>query len=348
MIARVSTPRIALVLAAVIAATTARAAEPLKMRAAHVFDETHAWHKCFQRLSETLKAKTGGELDLQIFPGGMLGQEKEYVPHLLLGQLDLAVMAPAWAGNLAKQMAFLDMLFLWRDREHWAAALDGEVGRKLAEMVERETAKGGNPGLKVLGYLGGSERYVMSRKQGYASLDELSGLKLRVLDSPPQIETWKLLGATPVPMPFNQAYGALKAGTVDGMENEMANAFHMKLHEVAPHITETAHIITVRPLLISGHTWRRLTAAQQAVMLDAARDAVAYARNMEWRQNEEAMGEMRKAGVRFYPFSRKNREQMRELTQPIREGLAKELGMTEILQAIEHVGAASRDARASR
>src|SRR5262245_17625875 len=347
MIVRPRTRRIVPVLVALLAVTPqAQAAGPLTMRAAHVFDETHAWHRGFQRLAETLKARTNGELDVHIFPGGMLGQEKEYVPHLLMGQLDLAVMAPAWAGNLAKQLAFLDMLFLWRDRDHWAAALDGDVGRKVAEMVERETAKGGNPGLKVLGYFGGSERYVMSRRQGYASLDELSGLKLRVLDSPPQIETWRLLGAQPVPLPFNLAYGALKAGTVDGMENEMANAFHMKLHEVAPHITETAHIITVRPLLISGYTWRRLTPAQQTAVQDAAREAVALARTTEWKQNEEAVAEMKRLGVRFYPFSRKNRDQMRDMTQPIREGLAKDLGMTEILQAIERIPL--RDARASR
>ncbi len=328
--------------AAVIAGAAPAAPAPptLKMRAAHVFDESHAWHKCFERLGEIVKARTNGEVEVQIFSRGILGQEKDYVQHLLMGQLELAVVAPTWAGNLAKQMSFLDMLFLWRDRQHWASALDGEVGARLADLVERETAKGGHPGLKVLGYLGGSERHIMSRSQGFGAVGSLTDVKFRVLDSPTQIESWKALGANPVPLPFNMTYAALKSGAVDSFENEMANAYHMGLHEVAPNVTETAHIITVRPVLMSGHTWARLTPAQQTIVMEAARDAVAYGRSIEWRQNDEAVAEMKKAGVKFYPFSKKSRDQMRELTQPIRTSLAKELGMTDILDAIERTGAA--------
>src|SRR5262245_46158439 len=225
-----------------IAAPAARAVQApptvLKMKAAHVFDDNHAWHKCFQRFGELVKARTNGEIEVQIYSRGVLGSEKEYVQHLLMGRLDLAVLAPSWAGNLAKQMSFLDMLFLWRDRAHWSAALDGEVGRKIAEIVQKTTARGGNPGLEVLGYLGGSERYIMSRKQGYPNLADLAGVRMRVVDSPPQIETWKLLGAVPVPLTFDLTYGAVRTGTVDALENEMGNAYQMKFHEVAPHITE--------------------------------------------------------------------------------------------------------------
>jgi TRAP-type C4-dicarboxylate transport system substrate-binding protein len=318
----------------------------LRMRAAHVFDDSHAWHKCFERLSELVKARTSGAVEVQIFSRGVLGQEKDYVQHLLLGRLELAVIAPAWAGNLAKQMSLLDMLFLWRDRQHWVAALDGDVGARLAKIIEQETAKGGHPGLKVLGYLGGSERYIMSRSQGFSAVNDLTGIKFRVLDSPPQIESWRKLGTLPVPLPFNLAYGALKSGSVDSLENEMANAYHMNLHEVAPHVTETAHILTVRPVLMSGHTWAKLSTAQQAIMLEAAHEAIAYGRSVEWRQNDEAVAEMKKAGVKFYAFPKKSRDQMRELTQPIREKLAQDLGLTDILQAIERSGAS--DGRASR
>jgi TRAP-type transport system periplasmic protein len=339
------TAALALVLAAI---PVVAPAASVRMRAAHVFDDNHAWHKCFQKFGEIVNARTGGEVEVQIFSRGVLGSEKDYVQHLLLGRLDLAVLAPGWAGNLAKQMSFLDMLFLWRDRAHWAAALDGEVGRKVAEIVETTTAKGGNPGLEVLGYLGGSERYIMSRKQGYPTLKDLEGLKLRVLDSPPQIETWKLLGAVPAPLAFDLTYGAVKTGTVDGLENEMGNAYRMRFHEVAPHVTETAHIITVRPVLMSGHTWRKLTPERQALVMEAAREAVSFARNVEWKQNEEAVAEMKKAGAKFYPFPKKNRDQMREMTKPVREGLARDLGMTDVLLAIERAGAAVPEAKGPR
>jgi tripartite ATP-independent transporter DctP family solute receptor len=323
-------------------AVPAASAQPIKLRAAQVFDDGHAWHKCLQRLGEIVEARTNGAVSLQVYSGGVLGQEKDYVEHLLLGRLDMAVLAPGWAGGLAKQMSFLDMLFLWRDRAHWAAALDGEVGQKVAELIERETAKGGHPGLKVLGYLGGSQRYVLSRRQSYSSPGDFAGFRLRVLDSPPQIQTWKALGAYPVPLAFNQVMAALRAGTVDGLENEMGNAFEMKFHELAPHITETEHIITVRPLLMSGHSWKKLSPSQQVVIREAAREAVALGRSLEWKQNQDAVAEMKKAGARFYPFPKKSRDQMRDLTQPIRETLARDLGLTDILQAIERTGTAAR------
>ncbi|HEX6736636.1 MAG TPA: TRAP transporter substrate-binding protein [Vicinamibacteria bacterium] len=330
------------VLAAVLPAAPASLAQPVRLRAAQVFDDGHAWHKALVRMGEIMQERTGGAVTVQVYGRGVLGQEKDYIEPLLMGRLDLAVLAPGWAGNLAKQMSFLDMLFLWRDRAHWVAALDGEVGRKVADLLEKETAKGGHPGLKVLGYLGGSERYVMSRRQGYGSPAEFAGFKLRVLDSPPQIQSWKALGAAPVPLSFNLVMGALRAGTVDGLENEMGNAYQMKFHELAPHITETEHILTVRPLLMSGHSWRKLSPAQQLLLQDAAREAVALGRSLEWKQNQDAMAEMKRAGARFYPFPRKSRDQMRELTQPLREALAQELGLTDILQSIERTGTAAR------
>jgi TRAP-type transport system periplasmic protein len=322
-------------------APSASAAGPVRLRAAQVFDDNHAWHQCLRRLGELTEERTGGALTLQIYSGGVLGQEKDYVEHLLMGRLDLAVLAPGWAGNLAKQMSFLDMLFLWRDRAHWTAALDGEVGQKLAEVIERETAKGGQPGLKVLGYLGGSQRYVLSRRRGYATAGDFEGFRLRVLDSPPQIKTWKALGALPVPLSFNLVSGALRSGSVDGLENEMGNAFQMKFHELAPHITETEHIITVRPLLMSGHTWKKLPPGHQAVVREAAREAIALGRSVEWKHNQEAVAEMKKSGAQFYPFPKKSRDQMRDMTRPIRESLAQELGLAEILQAIDRTGTAA-------
>lgn len=93
---------------------------------------------------------------------------------------------------------------------------------------------------------------------------------------------------------------------------------------------------------MSGHGWRKLSPGHQLLLQSAAREAVALGRSLEWKQNQDAIAEMKRAGARFYPFPRKGRDQMRELTQPLRESLARELGLTEILQAIERTGTAAR------
>jgi tripartite ATP-independent transporter DctP family solute receptor len=310
---------------------------PIKMRGAHYFDENHAWNKGFEKFKEIIKAKSGGTLDLEIYIRGVLGSEKDYIQNMMQGVLDLATFSTASAGGFAKEMTFLDLLFIWKDKNHWQRALDGDVGKKIMEVIEKGTAKGGNPGLRILGYMGGSERHIISRKGGYTTISEMAGFKIRVQDSPTQIEIWKLLGAIPAVVPYQETYSAVQAGVVDGLENEMSTSFQMKFYEVGPHISETAHVITVRPFTMSGQTWKKLTPDQQKIVMEAAKEATAVARNIEWKQNDEAVNQMKtKFGVKFYTF--KEKQQMMDRTKAVRERVAKDVGVTEIFEAIEQEG----------
>jgi TRAP-type C4-dicarboxylate transport system substrate-binding protein len=135
-------------------------------------------------------------------------------------------------------------------------------------------------------------------------------------------------------VPYQETYNAIQTGVVDGMENEMSTSFNMKFYEVGPHISETAHVITIRPFIMSGQTWRKLTPDQQAIVLEAAKEATAVARSVEWRQNDEAVAQMRnKFGVKFYTF--KEKQKMMDITLPVRQRVAKEVGVSDIFEMIE-------------
>ncbi len=308
----------------------------LKMKAAHYFDENHAWDKGYQKFRDILKTKSGGTLELEIYNRGVLGSEKDYIQNMMQGALDVSTVSTASAGGFAKELTFLDLMFIWKDYSHWQRALDGEVGKRIAEVIEKGTAKGGNPGLKILGYMGGSPRHIISRKQGYTTISELAGFKIRVQDSPTQIEMWKLLGAIPAVVPYQETYNAIQTGVVDGMENELSTAFQMKFHEVGPHISETAHIITVRPMFMSGQTWRKLTPEQQKIVMEAAKEGIAVTRATESKQNDEAEAQMKKIGTKFYAF--KEKQKMMDMTLAIRQRVAKEVGVTDIFEMIEREG----------
>ena len=306
----------------------------LKMKGAHYFDENHAWDKGFQKFRDVIRAKSNGTLDLEIYNRGVLGSEKDYIQNMMQGALDLATVSTASAGGFAREMTFLDLLFIWKDRDHWQRAVDGEIGRRIADVIEKGTAKGGNPGLKILGYMGGSERHIISRKQGYTTIGEMAGFKIRVQDSPTQIEMFKLLGAIPAVVPYQETYSAIQTGVVDGMENEMSTAFQMKFYEVGPYISETAHVITVRPFMMSGQTWAKLSPDQQKIVLEAAKEATTVARSIEWKQNDEAVAQMKnKFGVKFYAF--KEKQKMMDITLPVRQRVAKEVGVSDVFEMIE-------------
>jgi TRAP-type C4-dicarboxylate transport system substrate-binding protein len=110
----------------------------------------------------------------------------------------------------------------------------------------------------------------------------------------------------------------------------------MKFHEVAEYISETAHIITVRPFFMSGQTWKKLTPDQQRVVLEAAKESGEVARTMEWKQNDEAVEQMKKLGTKFYAF--KEKQKMMDITMPVRARVAKEVGLEEVFQMIEREG----------
>ena len=308
-------------------------AATLKMKAALYFDENHAWYKGLEKFRDVIRAKSNGTLDLEIYGRGVLGGEKDYVQNMMGGFLDLAALNIRSAGNLGKEVTFFSLMDLFRDIDHWKRALDGEAGRKFAQVVEKVTARGGNPGVKILGWWGGTPRYILSRKRGYTTVADLQGFRMRTQDNPISIQMWKLVGVIPTPIAYMETYNAIQTGVVEGLENNMDAAYNMKFYEVAPHISETAHELLAAQLVMSGHTWNKFTPEQQKIVLEAAKEATELSRSIELRQADEAVVQMKKAGSKFYPFTEK--QKLAELTLGYRLQVAKEIGMTDILDAIE-------------
>jgi TRAP-type transport system periplasmic protein len=310
------------------------AAPALKLRVAHVYDERYAWHRSYERFRDVLKARSNGAIDVEIYSRGALGTERDYVSNLRKGTLDAATVSTAAVATVAPQAAFLDLMYLWKDHEHWRRALDGEIGRRMADAIRTATAKGGIPGFEVLGYWGGGEAHLVSRTRGYTTVADLAGLKIRVQDSPVQIELWRLLGTEPNTVPYEGLYDALKAGTVEAALSVPASTFNMKFYEVAPHLSDTAHAMTVRPFLLSGHAWARLSPAQRKLVREAARDATKVDRALEAQDQDSALSEMKgKYGVKVHAFT--ERDQVRAKTQPVRERVARDLKLEDMLADIE-------------
>lgn len=320
------------VLVAVLGLVGVGQAATLKMRAAVYFDEHHAWYKGLEKFRDVMKAKSNGALDLEIYGRGVLGGEKDYIQHMMEGFLDVSALNMRSGGSLGKEVTFLGLMGLFKDRDHWKRALDGDAGRLYAQVIERMTAKLGNPGLKVLGYWGGTPRQILSRKRGYTTVADLAGFRMRSTENPTSIEMWKLVGVIPTPIAYMETYNAIQTGVVDGLENNMDAAFNMKFYEVAPYISETAHELLAAELVMSGQTWNKLTAEQQKIVLEAAREATEVSRTSELQEAQEAVVKMKKAGVKFYPF--KEKEKLMELTLPYQERVAKETGLTNVVEAI--------------
>jgi TRAP-type transport system periplasmic protein len=307
---------------------------PLKLRVAHVYDVTHPWHKSFERFRDVLVAKSNGTLDAQIFPKASLGNEKECVSYLRQGVLDVTTVTANGLEAVTPEVTFLDLLYLWKDRDHWQRALDGDVGQRITELIRSSTSKGGAAGFEVLGYWGGSQVNMISRKRGYETLEDLAKAKIRVQDSPLQMELWKALGAAPISLPQDRVRGALQDGTIESVPLTNSTNLTAKFHEVAPHLSAMSLAIVARPMLISGHTWAKLTAEQRTAVREAGKEATQVNRALEAELSDGAVAQLeRDHGVKVYAF--KDAHRVRERIRGVQERYAAKLGLLDLLRTID-------------
>ena len=312
----------------------APAAERVKLRVSHIYDETHNWHRSFERFKELLQNRSGGAIEVQIFSGGQLCGEKECVSLLRQGALDVTTVSANGLDAVAPEVSFLDLLYLWKDRDHWQRAFDGEVGQRISELIRKGSAKGGIPAFEILGYWGGSDVHMLSRKRGYETVDDLAGMKLRVQDSPLQLELWKAMGASPTSLPMDKIKDGLRDGTVDAVPLTNTTNLKQKFYEIAPHISEMGLAIVARVFLMSGHTWSKLSPEHRALVTQAAREATSLNRALEAELSDGALAALaREPGVKLYPF--KERTQMRERLRPVQERHADKLGLLDLLHRID-------------
>ena len=311
----------------------AEKAAPLRLRVAHAYGKEHPFHKSYERFGEVLREKSGGAMDVQIFSDGSLCPERACVSLLRQGVLDATTVSANGLEAVAPEATFLDLLYLWKDRDHWQRAFDGEVGERITDIVRKGTGKGVPP-VEVLGYWGGSEVHMLGRKRGYETLDDLNGMKIRIQDSPLQFDLWKALGAVPMSLDIGTIKDALKDGVVDAVPLTNTTNWKQKFYESAPHISEMGIAIVARMFLMSGQTWQKLTPEQRAVVVKAGKEATATNRALEAQLSDSAIESIRREpGVKIYAF--KDRVQMRERLRPVQERYADKLGLLDLLQKID-------------
>ncbi|OUS34509.1 C4-dicarboxylate ABC transporter substrate-binding protein [Rhodobacterales bacterium 56_14_T64] len=302
-------------------------ADAITLRGASMFDDQHAYTKTMMQFAELVEKAYEGEVDFDLRLNGELGDEGDFVTFLQQGvAIDYTIMAPSNMASFAPSIPLMDMPFLFRDLEHWDAALSSGVMAPLeAELLEKAD-------IKIIGYTGGGVRNLASAAP-IANMEELKGHKMRVMGAPIQAQIFSAIQASPAAIAYNEVYNAIQTGVIAGFENEAASIQNLKFYEVAPHITLTRHAITVRPIVMSGKTFRKLPESLQAAVLEAGSEAGAFGRDLESSEDGIKLQQMADAGqVILQEFA--DRDQLLKLVVPVQDAYAAELGATDLLIAI--------------
>ncbi len=258
----------------------------------HALDTSHPVHLAMEFMAERLAAKSGGTMRIDIYPSGQLGTERELLELLQIGSVGMTKVSTSVLEGFAPAFRVFGLPFLFRDDAHRFAVLEGPVGSELLLEPERFRLRG-------LAYYDAGARSFYTMRRPIRTPQDLSGLKIRVQESPIAVRMVSVLGGSATPIAWGEVYTALQQGVVDGAENNPPS-FHLSRHyEVARYYTLDEHTAVPDVLFVATEVWEDLTPQQQGWLQEAANESAERQKELWRKATEEALRAVQEAGVQI-------------------------------------------------
>ena len=271
-------------------------------------------------LAEQVEKLSGGKMKLQTVGGGALGSYLQQQQAVIDGKQEMMVSSTTALAGVSKEMALWDTPFLFTSTEEADAVLDGPVGQKVMSKLPAK-------GLVGLVYWENGFRNTTNNQKPIETTEDFIGAKLRVMPNPIYTETFKILGANPVPLEFSELYAALKVGKVDGQENPYTLILTSKFYEVQKYITATNHVYSPWIVLINKKYWDGLSKDEQKVLMDAAKASRDFERKDTREVSKKALAELRAKGMQFSKFAPKETGRLRDKLTRVNASIAAHVGV---------------------
>ncbi len=263
-----------------------------------------------ENLGKKLEAATNGEIKSRMFAGGVLGSEKEVIEQTQIGAVQLTRVSLGSVGPVVPATNVFNMPFVFRDIDHMRKVVDGEIGQEILDAITNSDFN-----MVGLAWMEAGSRSLYTKKP-VRKLEDLKGMKIRVIGNPLFIDTLNAMGANGIAMDTGEIFSALHSGVIDGAENNSPPLLEPTHFRAAKYYTQTHHLILPEPLLMSKTTWEKLTPEQQELVKKLAKEAQLEERDL-WVAKEKASDEKLKAeGVEFIEVDTKP---FYDATAPVRE-----------------------------
>ncbi len=263
-----------------------------------------------EKFKELVESRSGGKIKVNLFPGGALGSDQANVAALQGGTLEMVSMNSGILANQVKEFAIFDFPFMFGGETEADAVLDGAFGQKMHAMLNEK-------GLIGLAYFELGFRQITNSKRPINKVEDLEGLKLRVIPNPINVDWVRALGANPTPLPFPEVYSALDQKAIDGQENPETVIAANKFFEVQKHIVISNHQYNPQSVLISKKFWDGLSAEQKKWIAQAAVDAAKYQRAQARGAVSSALDTLKKNGMQVSTFSPAELSKLRDKLRPV-------------------------------
>ncbi|MSO55001.1 MAG: TRAP transporter substrate-binding protein [Rhodospirillales bacterium] len=312
-------------LAAIIGAALiapAHAAE-MTLRFGHGTTVTDPHHLATVRLAERVKELTKGAIEIEIFPNSQLGTGRDILEGVLLGTVDMSQPAAAIIANRVPELNVLEMPFLFRDVNHYEAVWQGPIAAKVTDLAATK-------GIRFIGMYTSGERHIMT-KRPVNSIADLKDMKIRTVENPIHVATFKAFGANATAISYAELYGALQTGVVDGADAANTNYLNIKFYEVAPSWALVTWLTFSNLVIMSDRKFQALKPEYQQAILTAGKEVGAYQRKL-YRDGDAGDFEKLKAiGVKV---TKPDQAPFREASKKIYDEFLKTDTQKDLLKAI--------------
>ncbi len=280
---------IAVLLASAAFAQAAMACE-VTLRSSDTHPDGYPTVEAVKAMGKIVEEKSAGRLCVEVFASAQLGEEKDTIEQTQFGVIDMNRVSLGPFNNIIPETQIPSLPYIFRSTEHMHNVMDGPIGQQILDAFSAHDLIG-------LAFYDGGSRSFYNKERPITSIADMKGMKFRVMQSDIFVDMVDALGANATPMPYGEVYSSIQTGVIDGAENNWPSYDTSGHFEVAKYYTLDQHLIVPEVLVMSKASWEKLSAEDQAIVRDAAKESVGVMRDLWGKQEAESEAKLEAAGV---------------------------------------------------
>jgi TRAP-type transport system periplasmic protein len=272
--------------------------ETMKIKLGHVTNDQSAIHKGAVKFAELVKEKSDGAMEVEVIPGGQLGNEKDLIESTQINTIQITIPSAAVLSNFVPKAAVLTLPYVIKgnnEREKYQTFVElaqTDVYKEIGTQAETVNLVAFPESVWWVG-----DRHVTTKETPVKSPDDVKGLKIRTPDAAAHTEPFKIMGSNVTPMNIAEVYMSLKTGTIEAQENSINQIYTNKFYEVQKYVNLTGHMTQNELPVVSLQWWNTLTEDQKTIVTEAMFESGEYMSELQLTANEEELEILKNEGM---------------------------------------------------
>lgn len=273
------------------AMVSAASACEVTLRSSDTHPDGYPTVEAVKAMDKDLRAKTGDRICIEVFPSAQLGEEKDTIEQTQFGVIDMNRVSLGPFNNIIPETQVPSLPYIFRSTEHMHHVMDGPIGQQILDAFAAHDLVG-------LAFYDGGSRSFYNKEKPITSIEDMKGMKFRVMQSDMFVDMVSALGANATPMPYGEVYSSIQTGVIDGAENNWPSYDTSGHYEVAKYYTLDQHLIVPEVLVMSKKSFDKLSPEDQATVRQAAKDSVPVMRDLWAAQEKISEDKVAASGVK--------------------------------------------------